>query len=206
MGENPAMSDPDQTMPARRWRCWSISSCRIFSSPRLHGTPMWCCPHPPTRKKWGTFTNTNRQVQLGRPVVPPPGEAGRTGSWCRSWPTASGLRGITPMCPSIHGNDAGDAFAEKYHLVAARTRGCGDIPCPAPDKPGSDIIFVDDSRPLRAARKSHPPICVHRMKCRMLTIRWCSPRAACLEHWHTGAMTRRASQLDTLEPLRPLWA
>src|SRR5262245_63772407 len=26
-------------------------------------------------EKWGTFTNTNRQVQIARPVVSPPGEA-----------------------------------------------------------------------------------------------------------------------------------
>ena len=26
-------------------------------------------------EKWGTFTNTNRQVQIGRPVLDPPGEA-----------------------------------------------------------------------------------------------------------------------------------
>src|SRR3546814_16694702 len=26
-------------------------------------------------EKWGSFTNTNREVQIGRPVAPPPGEA-----------------------------------------------------------------------------------------------------------------------------------
>src|SRR3546814_2671287 len=26
-------------------------------------------------EKWGSFTNPNRQVQVGRPVAPPPGEA-----------------------------------------------------------------------------------------------------------------------------------
>ena len=26
-------------------------------------------------EKWGTYTNTNRQVQMARPVVDPPGQA-----------------------------------------------------------------------------------------------------------------------------------
>ena len=31
MGENPAMSDPDVSMPARRWRISNTSSCRTSS-------------------------------------------------------------------------------------------------------------------------------------------------------------------------------
>ena len=36
---------------------------------------MSSCRPPAHAEKWGTFTNTNRQVQIARPVLNPPWEA-----------------------------------------------------------------------------------------------------------------------------------
>ena len=75
MGENPAMSDPDQPMPARP---------RPARAPRRPGhLPDGNRRHadviPPASakaEKTGTFSNTNRQVQTGADsAVPMPGDA-----------------------------------------------------------------------------------------------------------------------------------
>ena len=42
-------------------------------------------------EKSGTVTNTNRQVQMGRAAVTPPGEAREDWRSPSIWPTASGL-------------------------------------------------------------------------------------------------------------------
>jgi formate dehydrogenase major subunit len=73
-------------------------------------------------------------------------------------------------------------------------------PCPAPDRPGHDIVFADGFPtpsgrakivPVEPAPPAEPPDSEFPM---VLTT------GRQLEHWHTGAMTRRAAILDALEP------
>jgi formate dehydrogenase major subunit len=73
-------------------------------------------------------------------------------------------------------------------------------PCDAPDKPGRDVVFDKGfPRPggfgkLVAARLTPPDETPDEEYPFILTT------GRQLEHWHTGAMTRRASVLDALEP------
>jgi formate dehydrogenase major subunit len=73
-------------------------------------------------------------------------------------------------------------------------------PCDAPDKPGNEIIF-GEGFPTSSGRG--------RMRAVDLTPPDETPdddfpmiltTGRQLEHWHTGAITRRSSVLDTLEP------
>ena len=75
MGENPAMSDPDAGH-VREALCRLdhlvvqdifLTETGVLADVVLPTTSMF--------EKWGSFTNTNRQVQLSRPVVPVPGDA-----------------------------------------------------------------------------------------------------------------------------------
>jgi formate dehydrogenase major subunit len=73
-------------------------------------------------------------------------------------------------------------------------------PCDAPDQPGHDVVFKDGfPRPggfgKLVAAKLQPPDETpdHDYPFVLTTGRQ-------LEHWHTGAMTRRATVLDALEP------
>jgi formate dehydrogenase major subunit len=73
-------------------------------------------------------------------------------------------------------------------------------PSDAPDKPGHDVVFADGfPRPGRLAKlvaaKVTPPD--ERPDAQYPMILTTGRQ---LEHWHTGAMTRRASVLDELEP------
>ena len=73
-------------------------------------------------------------------------------------------------------------------------------PCDAPDKPGNDIVFGDGFPtaskrgklvPVQLVPPAEEPDAQYPM---VLTT------GRQLEHWHTGAMTRRATVLDEIEP------
>jgi formate dehydrogenase major subunit len=73
-------------------------------------------------------------------------------------------------------------------------------PCPAPDKPGHDVVFADGfpkegGRGKLVPAKVTPPAETPDADYPFVLI-----TGRQLEHWHTGAMTRRASTLDALEP------
>ena len=79
-------------------------------------------------RKSGTVTNTNRQVQMGRPAVPPPGEARE--DWAITVELAQRL-GL-----DWHYDSPADVFAEmkreheiarQHHLGPAVGRECGDL-------------------------------------------------------------------------------
>ena len=75
MGENPAMSDPDQHH-ARK----ALSSLDHLVVQDIFFTETaWFAdvilPASAQAEKTGTYTNSNRQIQLGRPVVDMPGDA-----------------------------------------------------------------------------------------------------------------------------------
>ena len=75
MGENPAMSDPDvqHAREALAHLEYLVVQDIFLTETAWHADVV--LPASAHAEKWGTFTNTNRQVQIGRPVVDPPGEA-----------------------------------------------------------------------------------------------------------------------------------
>jgi formate dehydrogenase major subunit len=73
-------------------------------------------------------------------------------------------------------------------------------PCPAPDHPGEGIVFGDgfptkNGRARIVPADVLPPAEVPDREYPLVLI-----TGRQLEHWHTGAMTRRAEVLDSLEP------
>jgi formate dehydrogenase major subunit len=201
MGENPAMSDPDShhaRMALARLEHLVVQD--IF----LTETAMYAdvvLPASAWPEKWGTVTNTNRQVQLGRPALDPPGEARQ--DW---WIVQEMARRL-----GLDWNYRGpaDVFAEMKQVMPSldnitweRLEREGSIayPCPAPDHPGQGVIFADrfpttDGRARLVPVSPVPPSEQPDEDYPFVLI-----TGRTLEHWHTGAMTRRATVLDTLEP------
>jgi formate dehydrogenase major subunit len=73
-------------------------------------------------------------------------------------------------------------------------------PCDAPDKPGNEIIF-SSSFPTASGRAKIVPADLlppDELPDEQYPLVLTTGRL--LEHWHTGSMTRRAANLDTLEP------
>jgi len=152
-------------------------------------------------EKTGTFTNTDRLVQIGRQAVPPPGEARqdlwiiqqiaqRMGlDWAYAGP-ADVFNEMRTVMPSI----AGITWErlEREHAVT--------YPCTAEGDPGTPVVFTD-SFPRETGRARFVPADIIPADERpdsqyplvLITGRQ-------LEHWHTGSMTRRAAVLDAIEP------
>jgi len=73
-------------------------------------------------------------------------------------------------------------------------------PCMAPDQPGDEIVF-SDGFPTPTGRGKLVPVSIippDELPDQAFPMVLTTGRQ--LEHWHTGAMTRRSSVLDELEP------
>jgi formate dehydrogenase major subunit len=152
-------------------------------------------------EKLGTFTNTDRRVQMGRPVVPPPGEA-RQDLWIiqeigkrmgLDWNYSGPAEVFTEMA-SLMPSLANIAW-ERIEREGAVT-----YPVDGADVPGNEIIFTtgfptETGRGKIVSANVSPPDELPDEAYPMVL-----STGRLLEHWHTGSMTRRANVLDTLEP------
>jgi formate dehydrogenase major subunit len=153
-------------------------------------------------EKLGTYTNTNREVQLARPAVSLPGEARqdweliqeigkRIGlDWNYSHPREiySEMAALMPSLTNISW--------ERLEAEDAVT-----YPVDGPNVPGNEIMF-SDSFPTKDGRARLVPAgLVPPDELPDETYPFVLTTGRLLEHWHTGAMTRRASLLDRLEPV-----
>jgi len=201
MGENPAMSDPDVTHARKALAALDhlVVQDIFLTETAWHADVV--LPASAHAEKWGTFTNTNRQVQLARPVVSPPGEARQ------DWEL------IMELANRVGCNwkyaDVGEVFTEMASVMPSmdnitwqrlNAEDSVTYPCDAPDQPGNEIIFAT-SFPTASGRASIvpaellPPAELPDAEYPMVLT-----TGRMLEHWHTGSMTRRASNLDALEP------
>jgi formate dehydrogenase major subunit len=201
MGENPAMSDPDLNH-ARQ--ALAHLEHLVVQDLFLTETAVYAdvvLPASAWPEKDGTVTNTNRQVQMGRQALPLPGDTRHDWWLIQEIGRRIGLpwnyRGpdelyteMASLMPSLD-----NISWERVQRESAVT-----YPADAPDKPGRDVVFEQGfPRPggfgkLVAAKLQPPDETPNDEYPFILTT------GRQLEHWHTGAMTRRASTLDALEP------
>ncbi|MHC8509486.1 MAG: formate dehydrogenase subunit alpha [Rhodospirillales bacterium] len=200
MGENPAMSDPD-VEHARdalaKLECLVVQD--IFFTETCSQADV-VLPASAFPEKTGTFTNTNRQVQIARPVLDPPGDVRQDWWIIQEIANRIGLN-WTYTGPA-------DVFAEMKttmrsfdNITWARLEREGAVtyPCDAEDQPGKGIIF-DDGYPTASGRaKLVPAALVPPAELPDGDYPMVLTTGRLLEHWHTGAMTRRASVLELLE-------
>ncbi len=201
MGENPAMSDPNvQHAREALAKLEHLVVQDIFlTETAFHADVV--LPASAWPEKDGTVTNTNRQVQRGRKAVDLPGDA-RQDWW------------ITNEIAKRIGCDWGYAGpSEIYAEMAAvmpslnniswdrvSAEGAVTYPCPAPDLPGNEIIFAEGFPTENGRGKLVPAGIVSPDELPDETYPMVLTTGRQLEHWHTGAMTRRATVLDALEP------
>jgi formate dehydrogenase major subunit len=201
LGENPAMSDPDlnHAREALAHLEHLVVQDIFLTETAWHADVI--LPASAWPEKDGTVTNTNRQVQMGRQALPLPGDT--RPDW---WITQEIARGIGLGWNYTHPRDI---YAEMASLMPSLDNISWDrieresavtYPSDAPDQPGHDVVFDKGfPRPggfgrLVAAKLSPPDEQPDAEFPFVLTT------GRQLEHWHTGAMTRRAANLDALEP------
>jgi formate dehydrogenase major subunit len=211
MGENPAMSDPD-TKHARQAlaKLDHLVVQDIFLTETCFHADV-ILPASAKAEKWGTFTNTNRQVQLARPALTPPGEARQ------DWELIQEIaRGMGLDWAYEHPKDV---FAEMGRIMQSlngiswerlENQNAVTYPCDDAEHPGHEIIFSETFPTASGRVKVMPTDLVPPSEMPDDDYPMVLTTGRLLEHWHTGAMTRRATVLDTLEPeavahVNPRW-
>ncbi|WP_425046731.1 formate dehydrogenase subunit alpha [Primorskyibacter sp. S87] len=200
LGENPAMSDPDAEHARDALaKLEHLVVQDIFLTETANYADV-ILPSSAWYEKSGTVTNTNRQVQMGRPVCPPPGEAKE--DWWIEVELAKRL-GLdwTYTHPS-------QVFAEMKlnmgsldNITWERLEGTAvTYPSLSPEDPGQAIVFGDgfprqDGRARFTPANVIPPDETPDAEFPFVLI-----TGRQLEHWHTGSMTRRSKVLDAVEP------
>jgi formate dehydrogenase major subunit len=201
MGENPAMSDPDLNHAREALAHLEHLVVQDIFLTETAAYADVILPASAWPEKDGTVTNTNRQVQMGRKALPLPGDTKQ--DW---WLIQEIARRIGLDWNYQHPRDL---YTEMASLMPSLDNISWDrveresavtYPADAPDQPGHDVVFDKGfPRPggfgkLVAAKLTPPD---ERPDAEFPFILTTGRQ---LEHWHTGAMTRRASTLDALEP------
>lgn len=200
LGENPAMSDPDVDHARDALaKLEHLVVQDIFLTETANYADV-ILPSSAWAEKTGTVTNTNRQVQMGRPAVAPPGEA-KEDWWITvelakrlglGWAYTQPREVFNEMKLSMNSLD--NITWERLEKTAVT------YPSLSPEDPGQPIVFGDGfPRPNGRARftpaQVTAPAEVPDVQYPMILT-----TGRQLEHWHTGSMTRRAAVLDWAEP------
>jgi formate dehydrogenase major subunit len=205
MGENPAMSDPDADHAREALAKLDMLVVQdIFLTETCYLADV-ILPASAFPEKNGSFTNTDRYVQMGRQALNPPGQARQdldiivdmARQLGLPWDYGTGVAAVAAVfdemrrtMPSIAGITWERLDAE--HSVT--------YPCEKEGDPGVPVVFTETfPTPTGKARfvpadiipADERPDAEYPMV--LITGRQ-------LEHWHTGSMTRRSGVLDSIEP------
>jgi len=201
MGENPAMSDPDAGHArAALAKLEHLVVQDIFLTETAHYADV-VLPASAFPEKSGTFTNSNRQVQMARQVIDPPGDARQDWWIIQEIARRLGL--------DWNYNGPADIYAEMRSLMDSikgiswerlENEGCVTYPCANEDEPGKPVLFGEGFPTASGKGKLVPADVVPPDELPDEDYPFVLTTGRMLEHWHTGAMTRRAGVLSALEP------
>jgi formate dehydrogenase major subunit len=201
MGENPAMSDPDVAHARKalaRLDHLVVQDIFLTETAALADVVLPASAWP---EKSGTVTNTNRQVQMGRPALALPGQARQDLAIIVDLARRLGLD-WTYDHPRVVFAEMAKAMPSLANITWERLERENSVtyPCPSPDAPGEDIVFGDGFPTASGRARLVPAGLVDPAEMPDADYPFVLTTGRQLEHWHTGAMTRRASALDALEP------
>src|SRR5437773_1195045 len=201
LGENPAMSDPD--VDHAREALASLDHMvvqDIFLTETAYLADV-VLPATAWPEKVGTVTNTDRMVQLGRKAIEPPGEAKED-----LWLINELAKRIGLPWNYTHPREVFNEMRQCMDSIAGITwerlerDSSVTYPCEKEGDPGEPVVFVTHF-PTTTGRGKFVPadlISADERPDDQYPMVLITGRQ--LEHWHTGAMTRRATVLDHIEP------
>ncbi|MEH6473475.1 MAG: formate dehydrogenase subunit alpha [Halopseudomonas sp.] len=203
MGENPAMSDPNLNHArAALAKLDHLVVQDLFITETAAFADV-ILPASGFAEKNGSFTNTDRRVQMGRAALKPPGDA-RQDLWIiQQLAQRLGLEWANQEL------DVATVFDEMRRAMPSisgiswqrlQQQDSITYPCSSEDDPGQPILFQHSfptasgkARLVATELLSADELPDDDYPLVLLTGRQ-------LEHWHTGSMTRRSEVLNTLEP------
>jgi formate dehydrogenase major subunit len=201
MGENPAMSDPDVDHAREAMAALDhlvVQDLFLTETAYLADVILPATAWP---EKEGTVTNTDRMVQLGRKAIEPPGQARED-----LWIINEMARRLDLGWRYSHPREVFDEMRQCMDSIAGITwerlerDSSVTYPCENEGDPGQPVVFTSHF-PTATGRARFVPadiIPAAERPDRDYPMVLITGRQ--LEHWHTGAMTRRAGVLDAIEP------
>ncbi|MBI28448.1 MAG: formate dehydrogenase subunit alpha [Pelagibacteraceae bacterium] len=201
LGENPAMSDPDVTHARKALsKLEHLVVQDIFFTETASYADV-ILPASAWPEKDGTVTNTNRQVQMGRKALNLPGDAKEDWWIIIQLANKLGLNWKYSHPKDIY-NEMKEAMPSLNNITWERLEKENSVtyPCDSPTSKGTDVVFgegfpTEGGRGKFVAADIIPSDELPDKEFPMILT-----TGRQLEHWHTGAMTRRASNLDAIEP------
>ena len=198
MGENPALSDPDICHVREALESVEFLVVQdIFLSETAQYAHV-VLPGAAFAEKIGTFTNTERRVQLVRRVLPPPGQAREDWRILLDVARAAGVDfGLTSEAAVF---DQIAALTPSYAGISHARLNEQPVhwPCPSPGHPGTPILHTERftrGKGLFHAVTYRPPAEETDAEYPLILT-----TGRILYHFHTGTVSRRSSSLDALAP------
>tara|TARA_B100000902_G_scaffold45028_1_gene52653 strand:+ start:2772 stop:5552 length:2781 start_codon:yes stop_codon:yes gene_type:complete len=201
LGENPAMSDPDvEHARDALAKLEHLVVQDIFITETANYADV-ILPAAAFAEKSGTVTNTNRQVQMARPAIVPPGEA--KADWWIEVELAKRV-GLDWKY-----TDPSEVFAEMAinmrsldNITWSRLEADGAVTYPSLSEkdPGQPIVFGEGFPRPEGRAKFTPASVIAPDDTPDEEYPMILTTGRQLEHWHTGSMTRRSKVLDAVEP------
>jgi len=201
MGENPFLSDPNVNKVRKALSQLDFLAVQdIFLTETAEFADV-ILPASSYMEKLGTYTNTDRRVQIGRPVLDLPGQARLDWEILCELSTRMGYAMDYASPKEIFGEFAGLTGA--YSTFSYDNLGETGKLWPNPDPAADDgpVVLFGDGFPTESGRAKFVPA------------EWSEAKelpddeypfvlntGRLLEHWHTGSMTRRTKALDQIEP------
>ena len=201
MGENPFLSDPNVNKVRKALSALEFLVVQdIFLTETAEFADV-VLPASSYMEKEGTYTNTDRRVQIGRKVLEPPGEARE------DWMIICDIAARIGL-PMEYGSprevfDEMAAIMPNYAGLSYDNLGASGKLYPNPDPEHSDgtVVLFDEEFGTDDG-KAH-----------LVPAEWLPAKelpddefpfilntGRLLEHWHTGSMTRRSFALDAIQP------
>ena len=199
MGENPFLSDPNTNKVKKALAAMEflvVQDIFLTQTARYADVVLPATAFP---EKTGTYTNTDRRVQVGEKALVPPGQA-RT-----DWEVVADM--ARRMNYPMEYDSVEDIFEEIRTVTPSmagmtyeRLRETSGINWPAPDEdhPGTNVLFEEEFpigkgklvacewKPAFEVEDDEYPLILN--------------TGRMLEHWHTGVMTRRSKALHGIQP------
>ena len=201
MGENPAMSDPD-TAHARaglaKLEHLVVQDLFLTETAYLADVVLPASAFP---EKTGTFTNTNRQVQLARQALAAPHDARQDWWIIQEIAKRLGLDWSYTHPKEVFG-ELRECMPSIKGITWTRLEREDSVTYPVEsiNEPGEEVIFGDEFPTPSGRAKLVPAGLVPPDEIPDAEFPMILTTGRLLEHWHTGTMTRRSAVLDWAEP------
>jgi len=202
MGENPMMSDPNVNHVREAIENLDLLVVQDIFLTETAQLADVVLPATSFAEKNGTFTNTERRVQLVRKAVKPPGEARED--------HAIVCEVARRMGYEMHYDHASDIMAEIASVTPIyggfsfeRLEGVG-LSWPCPDKTHAGTKFLHEGEFKRGRGKFHPVVFREAAELPDEEYPYLLTTGRFLYHFHTGTMSRQTAGLDEICPPTPV--